>query len=171
MTGRKRELSTGNDRDETIAGLIEVRGQILEQAGALPEEKHDQVFLGMWSVKDLIAHLEGWDEANRRAVEQILAGKLPGFYEFADKGWKSFNARLVAKFKLPELDEMLRNANRSHQELIAALRAVPPEDWDRDRGIRYKGWKVTIARLMKAELSDERKHLEQLREFVEEVSR
>ena len=46
-------------KEEIIAGLIAARGKILEVAEALPAEKQDEVFLGVWSLKDLLAHLVG----------------------------------------------------------------------------------------------------------------
>jgi hypothetical protein len=155
-----------SEKNKLIAGLIQVRGEILAAAESLPADKHEQVYLGEWSVMDMLAHLEGWDEANRQAVEQILAGNLPAFYASADKNWKSFNAELVKRHKQPNLWEMLQSAHQSHVRLISALIVVPPAQWDRDRGLRYKGWKVTIGRLMRVELGDELEHLEQLVDFA-----
>jgi len=49
--------------------------------------------------------------------------------------------------------------------LVEYLLTVPAEEFGKDRGLRFKGWKVTIAALLRVEASDESKHHEQLEEF------
>ena len=59
-------------KDALIANLAEARKNILNAASALPAKQRDEIFLGSWSVKDLLAHLIGWDYTNIQAVEAIL---------------------------------------------------------------------------------------------------
>jgi uncharacterized damage-inducible protein DinB len=47
--------------DEIIASLVETRKELLAAASTLPAKDRDEIFLGVWSVKDLLAHLIGWD--------------------------------------------------------------------------------------------------------------
>ena len=82
-------------KEELIAGLIEVRTQILDAVSDLPPDKQDEVFLGSWSIKDLLAHLLGWDYANIDAVEDIRAGKPPRVFEHWNPDWAKYNAELV----------------------------------------------------------------------------
>ena len=44
--------------------LIETRRKILDAASSLSLEQQDEVLLGIWSVKDLLAHPAGWDVTN-----------------------------------------------------------------------------------------------------------
>jgi len=66
---------TGQDRarlrDALVAGLVEARQNILDAASALPARARDEVFLGSWSIKDLLAHLIGWGFTNIDAVKAI----------------------------------------------------------------------------------------------------
>jgi hypothetical protein len=39
----------------------------------------------------------------------------------------------------------------------------------KDRGIRFRGWKVNVGRLMEAERRDEEKHWRQIKEFAESL--
>ena len=55
-------------KDELLFGLKAVRESILTEALALPGEAHARVFLGTWTVMDLLAHLAGWDAANLKAT-------------------------------------------------------------------------------------------------------
>lgn len=153
-------------KDTILSGLVEVRKEILAAAAALPTERQDQVFLGVWSIADLLAHLVGWDYTNLRAAEQLLASQVPEFYAHIDPDWRTYNASLVARYRQANFAEMLASTQRSHQELLDYLLAIPAEEFNRDRGIRVRGYKVTIARLLEAEAKDERIHLEQIRQFA-----
>ncbi len=153
-------------KDALLAALVDTRRQILAAASALPAKKRDEVFLGTWSVKDLLAHLEGWDFANIEAIGAIQGGRLPGFYAHQDRDWTSFNAMLVAQYGKTRFADLARDVRASHRQLIAALQAVPAYEFDRDRGLRAKGWIVTVARLMRAEHKDEQEHLKQVQEWT-----
>lgn len=150
---------------EIIQGLVETRRRILDAASSLSPAKQDEVFLGVWSVKDLLAHLIGWDFTNMEAARAILAGELPPFYSYADRDWKTYNARLVAQYKRDDFADLLLAVEDSHQQLIGHLEKIPAEEFAKDRGIRYKGYKVTIARLLQAEIKDEKTHHRQIEEF------
>lgn len=154
-------------KDQLISGLVETRRRILNEACSLPSDKQDQAFLGVWSVKDLLAHLVGWDFTNMEAVKEILAGKVPSFYCYHDHDWKTYNAGLVAEYKREDFAELLSSVKNSHQNLIDYLGTIPAEEFDKDRGVRFKRYKVTIARLLQAELDDEKVHHQQIKEFVE----
>jgi uncharacterized damage-inducible protein DinB len=151
---------------QVINGLVDVRERIMAAASALSPEQQGEVFLGVWSVKDLLAHLVGWDYANVEAVDAILADRMPAFYAHHDSGWKTFNAELVATYRRDDMDELIRSMRESHGQLVERLQALPDEDFARDRGLRAGRYRVTIARLMRVELSDERKHLEQIQSFA-----
>ncbi len=159
-------------KGELLSGFIETRTTIINAASQIsPEiEIQDTVFLGVWSVKDLIAHLVGWDFTNLEAAKCIQAGKLPGFYAHHDKGWKTYNAGLVAKYKRDDFDELLALVRDSHSQLIEYLETVPAEAFEKDFGVRSgRGYKVTIARLLQAEWQDEKDHLKQIQDFKENL--
>jgi len=151
-----------NKKKEVLQALREVREKLLAAAAALPSEKQEGVFLGVWGVKELLAHLAGWDYANREAAEAVLAERLPAFYVHYDKDWKTYNALLVAQYRLEDLPEQITLAKEAHQELVEHLERISPGDFVKDTGVRFHGWRVTIERLLRAEISDEEKHLAQV---------
>jgi uncharacterized damage-inducible protein DinB len=158
-------------KDEIISSLIQARRQILDQAYRLPPEKRDEVFLGVWSVKDLLAHLIGWDYTNLDAVKSVLEGELPQFYAHRDRDWATYNAFLVKKHKTKKYAELLHSVETSHRALMNFLATVPADEFDRDQGVRYKRYKVTIARLLQSEAEDEVEHARQIEAFVEGAGR
>ena len=111
-------------KDKVIAALGEARCKIMEAAAALPPAKQDEVFLGVWSEQDLLAHLVGWDDTNLAAVQEILAGQLPSFYAHHDRDWRTFNAGLVAQYKR-EMAALLASMQDSHRRLVYFLQLCP----------------------------------------------
>jgi hypothetical protein len=150
-----------------VAGLRDARRRILETAALLPAPARRRSFLGTWSLRELLAHLEGWDHTNARATEELLRGRLPGFYRYADHDWQSYNATLVRRYGRRNYRSLVASVKRSHRGLLRLLEAVPAEEMWKDRGIRYRGWRVTIGRLMEAECRDEEKHCRELLAFAE----
>ena len=152
-------------KDELLYGLKAVRESILAEALALPPGACDRIFLGTWSAMDLLAHLAGWDHTNLQAAHDVLDGLLPEFYEQHDRDWQTYNAALVAKYKQPTFKKQVELVRQAQKQLMDELQKIPAEDLKRDTGVRARGIKVTIARLLQSELEDETTHFEQIYEF------
>ncbi len=148
-----------------LEALQEARADLLNEAASLSAEQQETVFLGIWSIKELLAHLAGWDVTNLEAVKDILAGKVPVFYDHYDHDWQSYNATLVATYNRATFEELLSLMQDSHNQLLEFLQSVPAEDFLKDFGLRTRGNKVTIQRLLEAELKDELIHSQQIIEF------
>lgn len=156
-------------KEQVLSNLIETRQSILAEVSDLSKEQQDQVFLGIWSLKDLLAHLIGWDHANLEAVKSVLAGRVPAFYEHHDRDWQTYNAILVRKHRKGTFRELVVRAKDSQEKLIVFLQTVPPENFDKDFGVRFRGYKVTVQRLLEAERGDEQTHLQQIIDYFQEA--
>ncbi len=160
--------TTAQERKESIiSDLIQARRKIVDVAYALPPEKQDEVFLGVWSVADLLAHLIGWDYTTVEATKSILEDELPEFYSHRDRDWETYNALLVERHKEEDFTELLYLLETSQRALMGLLTTVPASEFDKDRGIRFERYKVTIARLLQAEAEDEEEHARQMKAFAE----
>lgn len=154
-------------KNRIISDLIGVRRKIIDAASTLSPERQDEVFLGIWCVRELLAHLAGWDFTNIEAVHEILCSKLPSFYQYYDRDWKSYNARLVEEYGKDDFADLISSVEESHSKLVEFLETVPAEEFDKDRGIRTgRRYKVTIARLLQAEIDDEKVHYTQIQDFA-----
>lgn len=155
-------------KEQILSGLREVRQNILQAASVISAADRKRTFLGVWSIMDLLAHLAGWDNTNLAAVKTILEGKLPSFYAHHDRDWRAYNAILVTNYKKNSYREMIRLLNASHRQLINFLETVPAELYNKDFGVRFRGYKVTIRRLLEAETQDEQIHYKQIQNFFKE---
>lgn len=144
------------EKDAIIGGLVQARKGLLDAVRSLSPAQQDQVFLGEWTVKDLLAHLAGWDYTNREAVGEILAGQKPTFWQHYDRDWRSYNARLVAEHKREDFAEMLAATEQSHRALIEYLKTVPADEYLKRKPIRT---------LLRAETTDEEEHRQQVERF------
>jgi uncharacterized damage-inducible protein DinB len=169
LFGRARRCSVRTTAEEkkqkVIRDLASARGKILSAAKALPASQQDEVFLGEWSAKDLLAHLAGWDFTNLQAAKEVLGGRLPSFYDYHDRDWRTYNARLVAKYRIEDFDALLEAVQDSHRQLLEHLESIPADEFVKDRGLRFRGWRVTIAALLRVEASDEEEHYRQQEAF------
>jgi hypothetical protein len=165
----RKKRNAEEKKEQLLSDLIDVRRRIMLEASALPSQTADEIFLGSWSVKDLIAHLAGWDVTNLEAAKEILKGELPSFYAYHDRDWAYYNALLVAKYKRDDYQDLLFLVEQTHRQLIHFLEEIPASEFFEDRGIRFKGYKVILSRLLDVEKKDEEIHLQQIEEFVESI--
>jgi hypothetical protein len=145
------------EKDGLIGGLRAARKKILDAVRSLSPAQQDEVFLGEWSVKDLLAHLVGWDYTNQEAVGEILAGQKPSFWAHYDRDWRSYNAQLVAEYRRESFAEMVAAVERSHRALIEYLEKIPADEY-----LKRK----PIGTLLRVEASDEEEHHRQIEAFA-----
>jgi hypothetical protein len=148
-----------------IREMQRVRSELLAEVASLSRKERDTVFLGIWSVRDMLAHLAGWDYANLDAAKSIIAGRLPSFYNHKDRDWQTYNAMLVKKYRRNTFRELRATLKDSQQKLVDHLQTIPPEDFNRDFGVRFRGYRVTIQRLLEADVKDVRIHHQQIVDF------
>lgn len=151
-----------------IEDLLSARGELLDTIQVLTPEQRDQPLIGEWSVKDLIAHLVGWDITNLKAVQEILAGRRPTFFQYYDKDWRSYNAQLVSRYKVEPFADLVSAVEASHQEFIAFLEACSAEEIAQGKARTSSGRTITIRNLLRAEADDERQHALQVRKQIPE---
>ncbi len=150
-----------------LADLAAARQAVLTAASTVPSGCEDEAFLDAWSVRDLLAHLIGWDYANRQAAEAVQAGRQPDFYSLIDRDWHTYNSRLVSEYKRGNLSDLIAVARLTHQELLAYLEKLPAEAFRHDYGVRFRGYRVTIERLLRSELGDEHEHARQIENWLQ----
>jgi hypothetical protein len=159
--------SPEEEKSALLDGLRQVRGEIEAAARRFEGGEEDIPFVGEWTLLDLLAHLAGWDEANRLAISEVLAGKLPSFYQYQGKDWANYNAMLVSQYRRAGLADLLAVMSQTHKTLLNDLEYLAPQELFKDHGVRHGSYRVIISRLLEAERKDELRHLQQITEFLE----
>jgi len=151
-----------------LAELSAARRGLLDAVQTLPPAQRDTPFLGTWSIKDLLAHLTGWDATSLQAVQQMLAGSYPTFFQYYDKDWQTYNAQLVRKHKVEPFEALLSAVEGSHRDLMMYLKSIPAELLLKAKATRPGGKRTLTARfLLAAEARDERVHAAQVEAFLQ----
>lgn len=125
---------------------------------------------GTWSPKDLVGHLESWEEHTLAALEAWAAGRgAPIDRALRERGTNAVNAEEVARKASRSLAKSLSSASSTHDALIAALRGITDEAWAspatsrqrRPLGIRVGG----LLAGPEIPFAHDRAHLPDLRSF------
>ncbi len=83
---------------------------------------------GTWRGKDVMAHIARWEETATEAIEYHLRGeRLPGNY----RDYEAWNARWAEEDRDVPLDEIKQRFANAHQRLMALLRSLSAEQWNR----------------------------------------
>lgn len=145
------------------------RKRLLGAVQQIPPEYRDRAFIGDWSVKELVAHLTGWDYTNLQAAQEIMAGQRPQFFKEYDADWRSYNAWLVETYRVEPFEELMAAVAASHEKFTAYLRSLSADDILRRASPKAQGRSVTIRSLLRAETEDEREHGAQVLAFLEKI--
>jgi len=103
------------------------------------------------------------------AIDNVLEGKPPAFYEHYDHDWQTFNALLVERYKKGSFKELVASVKASHIKLVELAQSVSVEQFNKDFGIRFRRSKVTVQRLLEADIKDVRLHHRQIVDFFDKT--
>ena len=99
-----------------------------ETIHGLNEEHMTEVWLGTWSVRDIVAHMSGWHRELGPALERIARGERPipdgKNYETEVDAW---NARFAAAKRNTPVADALLELDASHEYFMHAAAQVPEE--------------------------------------------
>jgi hypothetical protein len=93
----------------------------------LTEAQMREVWLGSWSVREILVHISGWHRAMIPALERMARGEEPypkGTYDDYD----AWNARFVQDKVGVKVADVLAELDASHQAFVAAAGRVPERD-------------------------------------------
>jgi hypothetical protein len=109
-------------RDELIAILERSRAKMVAH---LEEIDKNRKIYPLWTIREMLAHLSGWDDAVIAFIQSLLAGKIPATP--AARGLDVYNAETVATREGLDYDHIYREYIQTRKVLIQLLREVPDE--------------------------------------------
>jgi len=93
----------------------------------LDEARLTEVWLGAWSIKDIVAHISGWHRELGPALERMARGERPipegTSYEDVD----AWNSKFAGAKKDSPVSEVLRELDTSHAYFMAQAAEVLEE--------------------------------------------
>jgi hypothetical protein len=101
----------------------------------LERDKLDVVFYDQWSVKDIVAHMLGWEREMTEALRRIARGERPT-PEGVDYGnGNEWNAKFSARLKQQLPTTVLAEWGQVHAVFVKALKAVPDDRFGEGKSV------------------------------------
>jgi hypothetical protein len=120
-------------KQELLSRAAEEYRAFYDALDGLNEDQLSEVWLGTWSVRDIVAHIVGWQRELGPALERLARGERPippgVSYEDVD-GW---NAKFAAAWRDARPADVLLELDRSHEAFLKAAAAVPEDRYQPDK--------------------------------------
>jgi hypothetical protein len=114
-------------KDELLNEAAREYKALHEALQGLNEEQMTEVWLGTWSVRDIVAHMAGWHRELAPALERMTRGERPVpegvSYDDVD-GW---NERFAAARRATTVADVLLELDKTHEHFLNAAAAVPAD--------------------------------------------
>jgi hypothetical protein len=107
-------------------------------AGLSNEELMIPDVTGKWSVRDIIAHVTWWEEESLKHMPVVLEGGKPERYSDKYGGIDDFNAIMTVKRSGLSLEEVLKQHDDVHAQLVEYVRAAPEDEFARETRFRRR---------------------------------
>jgi len=151
---------TANTKEELLNEAAREYKALHETLHGLNEGHMTEVWLGTWSVRDIVAHIAGWHQEMSPALERLARGERPipegVSYDDVD-GW---NARFAEARRTTSVADVLLELDRTHEHFMKAAAGVPAERFQpgktawkivdgnsahhyREHGEQVQGWRAS----------------------------
>lgn len=118
----------GPDAEAILAANAQVRSDLLATLARVPESRREELALGEWRLRDVVAHLAGAQDGYAEALEHIARGEQPVIADYGPPGPPhEWNARVVAQASdraWPQLLEALAAARSRHEVAVRACQGA-----------------------------------------------
>ena len=123
--------------------------------------------LNGWALRDVVAHLIGWNTLMIEASSSILAGQPPSYYADAPNDYSHINAGFTARYSSRSRQELLAELKSSLDGLERYVLALPSEELVANHGVRhYRDGPATVSKIVESLAGDYRYHTDQIREWL-----
>ncbi|HLZ55314.1 MAG TPA: ClbS/DfsB family four-helix bundle protein [Ktedonosporobacter sp.] len=90
-----------------------------------------------WSVKDILAHVNTWEEEALKYLPLIITGGRPPRYTQYG-GLDAFNAQMTEQKRDFALSDVLKRLDETHRQLIDYISSVPEEHFTQETRFRHR---------------------------------
>lgn len=131
----------------------------------LDEIDRNRKIYPLWTVREIIAHLSGWDDATIAFVRSVTAGSIPATP--AVRGIDVYNDETVATREGLDYDHIYREYVETRKVLLELIRTMP-EDKVTEKYILPWGDEGTLVDMVDTFEEHEIEHAEDVRKIIEE---
>ncbi len=112
-----------------------------------------------WTIKEILAHIAGWDEVVTAALRAHAGGNEPD--ALAVKGVDAYNALLAQACEPLTVEQVVKDWKQARSQLKAALSELPPEKFREPLNYPW-GWRGSVAQVVAILADHEKEHAEDI---------
>jgi uncharacterized protein (TIGR03083 family) len=149
-----------------LAGLIRETSTQMELllAQLSVAEMNQPGAVGVWSVKDVLAHLAFWERYAVNTLRAVARGETPELS--ADDETERRNASVVAQYYQRPLSAVIADWQQAREELLDAIEDLDDEDLNDPDRFPWSAGQSLLDRLAGNSYDHEQEHIEQIREWM-----
>ena len=150
-----------SDKQATLKTLDDEYRNLRKLIDGLDAAQLERVWFGAWSVKDIVAHIAGWQREMTVALERMARGErpTPEGVDYADAD--AWNAKFSSAARAVGPSTVIANWQQTHMTYVNAAQALPG-----DRFGETDGKPKTANRLIETSgFGHYREHAAQIRDW------
>jgi uncharacterized protein (TIGR03083 family) len=120
--------------------------------------------VGVWSVKDVLAHLAFWERYSVKMLRAIGRGETPELE--ADDATERSNASVVAQYYQRPLSGVIADWQQAREDLIEQLEHLADEDLHDPDRFPWSGGRTLLERIAGNSYDHEQEHIDQIRAWM-----
>jgi cobalamin-dependent methionine synthase I len=149
--------------NEMLVAMDSTRRSFIALLENIPQDKYSvPESFGKWSLRDVLAHMIGWERLAAERVAIIKQGGLPEPIPFSDAD--AYNARFVETITIQEKQELIGELENTRSELRNGLASLTEEEFTRTAGktVAVQKW------LPHFTFAHEREHMRRIEQWIED---
>ena len=155
--------STQDPRTKLLADLEQVRADMLDLLDIV--DKNRKIY-PLWTIREILAHIAGWDDAIIASTKAHIDGREPGTP--AARGVDVYNAETVATREGLDYDHIYREYIRTREILIDLIKNMPGEKVEQSF-VQPWGGENNLAGLLTIFIEHEREHIKDIRKLISDA--
>lgn len=142
-----------------IAELSKLRNELVAVVNNYPQAQREMVIFDKWSLKDVLAHLAGWDEIAISAINTLIKGQTSEWGLSVD----AQNKESVQLRQTKIWPEVYTEFVTKSQELIETYSKLSDDLWDQPL---YCGKKFSPLKFLKTDIRHYSEHLDKVKRLL-----
>lgn len=153
------------EREEVLQRLDQARSHL---EGLLPKLDPTREIYPGWTIRQLLAHITGWDEDTIASLVAHQSGKTPA--KPAVRGFDEFNQRVISSRQDLDLEHVIGEWRATRANLVALLAELPEEKFKATLVASW-GERVSVTDLIEVFIGHEVGHTRDIQEWLKDPSR
>lgn len=156
-------------KKELLNQVVDARKNLLDALEGLPPDTMLRPgAMGMWSVKDILAHLTAWESELVTALSKLDAKQMPALLKIEDiDEWNEDQYHTAAP---RPLDDVLEDFHGVHKHLLRAIEMLDDKTLSDPRRFRWMEGEPLSYLILENAILHEQEHAEAIEEWRKEVA-